>query len=213
MIIRLKKGLKRQLSLQLPGIEAQNRMTPIKRRSPDLYIKNYPQKGAVLVLLYPQNDVIQTVTILHSDYDGAHSGQVSFPGGKYEEGDENFEKTALREAKEELGIDIDRIEILGAMTELYIPISNFIVYPFLGIMDKAPNFNPDPVEVQKVIEIGLHKLLDEAYVKRKPIMISLIGKEIEAPYFDLQGQTIWGATAMILSELRELLKRTGITFS
>ncbi len=188
--------------MQLPGIEAQNRMTPIKRRSPDLYIKNYPQKGAVLVLLYPQNDVIQTVTMLRSDYDGAHSGQVSFPGGKYEEGDENFEKTALREAKEELGIDIDRIEILGAMTELYIPISNFIVYPFLGIMDKAPDFNPDPVEVQKVIEIGLHKLLDEAYVKRKPIMISLIGKEIEAPYFDLQGQTIWGATAMILSELR-----------
>lgn len=213
MIKCLKEGLKRQLLLQLPGIEAQNLMAPIKRPSPDLYINNYPQRGAVLVLLYPQNNVFQTVTMLRSDYNGPHSGQISFPGGKHEEADENFEKTALREAKEELGIDIDRIEILGAMTELYIPISNFIVYPFLGIMDEAPDFSPDPVEVQKVIEIGLHKLLDETHVKRKPIMISLIGKEIETPYFDLEGQTIWGATAMILSELSELLKRTGITFS
>lgn len=144
---------------------------------------------------------------------GPHSGQVSFPGGKQEENDENLQKTALREAKEELGIDIEGVEVIGTMTGLYIPISNFLVYPYLGIMDTKPDFRPDPVEVRQIIEIRLDQLLDGVNIKRKPIMISLIGKEIETPYFDLEGQTIWGATAMILSELRELLIRTGITFS
>ena len=99
------------------------------------------------------------------------------------------------------------------MTDLYIPISNFKVHPFLGILDTRPAFKPHQREVEQLIEIGIHELLDPTTVKRKQIMIALLGKEIDAPYFDIQGHTIWGATAMILNELKELLKRTGITFS
>lgn len=213
MISRLKQELKKQFELQLPGIEMHNLMSPLKNLSPDLYINNYPQKGAVLVLLYPQNNSLHVVTMLRPDYEGAHGGQVSFPGGKQEEADESLQKTALREAKEELGIDIDNIEMIGQMTDLYIPISNFRVYPFLGIMDTRPVFNPDPKEVRTIIEIDARHLLDEMYIKRKPIMMAIVGKEVDVPYFDIQGYTIWGATAMILNELKELLKRTAITFS
>jgi 8-oxo-dGTP pyrophosphatase MutT (NUDIX family) len=213
MIGPLKRELERLFKSQLPGIEVQNQMAPLKRPTMQSYLKNYPQKGAVLVLIYPEGSNLQIVVMLRPNYEGAHGGQVSFPGGKHEVSDKSLENTALREAREELGIASEHIEVLGPLTELYIPISNFIVHPFLAITDIAPNFNPDPKEVQRVIKISLRQLLDDTNIKRKQIMISLIGKEIETPYFDLEGETIWGATAMILSELREMLKQTGITFS
>ncbi|MCC6690809.1 MAG: CoA pyrophosphatase [Bacteroidia bacterium] len=181
-------------------------MSPLKRLSSNQYRKNYPQKGAVLILIYPQSGCLQTVAMLRPDYGGPHSGQVSFPGGKYEESDGSLENTALRETSEELGLDTKNIEVLGGLTDLYIPISNFNVYPFLAVMDSAPVFLPDTKEVKRVIKIPLSDILNNANIKRKPIMMALIGKEIEMPYFDLQGETIWGATAMMLSELKELLK-------
>ncbi len=212
MIGSLKHELQNLLKLQLPGNVAQSKMSPLKRNHWDFYKNIYPQKSAVLVLLYMQGTSIYTVTILRPQYNGAHSGQISFPGGK-QEPDEDLEKTALREANEELGVAIEEVEIIGPLTNLYIPVSNFIVQPYLGILNGTPSFKPDYKEVAKIIEINLNHLLDDAAVKSKPIMISLLNQEMDTAYFDLQQQTIWGATAMILSELKELLKQTRITFS
>lgn len=212
MISSLKHKLQHLLKLQLPGNVAQNKMSPLKRDHWDYYKNSYPQKGAVLVLLYMHGASIHTVAILRQQYNGVHSGQISFPGGK-QEPNEDLEKTALREAKEELGIVIEDVEIIGSLTNLYIPVSNFIVQPYLGVLNGTPSFKPDNKEVAKIIEINVNHLLDDATVKSKPIMISLLNQELDTAYYDLQQQTIWGATAMILSELKELLKQTGITFS
>jgi len=213
MVSRLISELEKQLKLQLPGIEVQNKMAPLKIKEREAFRKNYPQKGGVLVLLYPAGNSIKIALMLRPENMGVHSDQVSFPGGKFEQGDETMENTALREAKEELGIEPSKIKLIGALTELYIPASNFVVYPFLAVSEVRPDFVPHSVEVKKIIEMDIVQLLDESIVKSKPVFMSVLGKELVVPYFDFEGHTIWGATAMILGELKELLKRTGLIFS
>ena len=141
------------------------------------------------------------------DYNGVHSGQISFPGGKKEPEDEDVIKTALREAYEETGVDRDKVDVISTLTPLFIPVSNMIVTPVVGWINKKPAFNLKSEEVLFLIDADLKKLLDPSIVKLKPFEIR--GERLEVKYFDYEGNTIWGATAMILHELLVILRRGG----
>jgi len=186
----------------LPGKEVQNRMAPTFRGG--LLHQAEPVRAAVLALMYPSRGKIHLVFIRRNEYDGVHSGQVSFPGGVWEPGDESLRSTAIRETREELGISGD-IEVLGALTELHIPVSNFNVTPFVGWMDFTPEFNPEQNEVQYIIEAPLEGLISP--LNRDSEIMDRHGQTIEAPFYRVGTEKIWGATAMMLSEVLELASR------
>ncbi len=197
--------IKHELKKSLPGMEVQYRMAPSVRINPVTLTRSV--KAGVLILLYPVNQVLHTVFIKRAEYNGAHSGQISLPGGRFEVSDTSLMHTALRETREELGIDISEIELLGSLSVLPIPVSNFEVYPFIGFTKRLPVFKPDPEEVETIIQTGLSFLTDPAYVKHETMMHD--DQLIEIPFYDVNGHHIWGATAMILSEFGEVLTRTG----
>ena len=187
---------------RLPGEKVQNRMAPTYRGSYSHQVE--PLRAAVLALLYPSAGKIHLVFIKRNEYDGAHSGQVSFPGGIWEPGDRSLEVTALRETREELGVS-GEIEILGSLTELHIPVSNFLVTPFVGWMDHTPEFSPEASEVQYIIETPLDALISPS--SRDKEIMRRHGQDIEAPFYKVGSEKIWGATAMMLSEVLELASR------
>ncbi len=192
-----------ELKKPLPGVDAQLRMSPEVRRPVSV---EYPLKNAgVLILLFPDRGRICTVFIKRTEYEGVHSGQVSLPGGMYKEEDGTLMNTALREAKEETGIDILSVTIIGKLTPLHIPVSNVNVHAYVGITGRRPVFLHDPAEVQYLIEESLDELLNE--VNHKTKTMTLFGNEVIVPYFDIKGNHIWGATAMIISEFSEIVKR------
>ena len=165
-----------------------------------------PKKSAVLMLLYPKNDNMHLVLIKRNVYKGTHSAQISFPGGKFEADDMVFENTALRETFEEVGVPANTVQIIRAFTQTYIPPSNFMVYPYLGFCQVTPIFIPDLREVGDIIELAIDDLLDEKLCVNKRLNTSY-SIDIEVPCFEIAGHLVWGATAMILSELKETLKK------
>ncbi len=192
-----------ELAKPLPGVDAQLRLSPPGREN---IIGNKSSKeSAVLIVLYPNKGEIGTIFIKRTEYNGAHSGQVGLPGGMYEPTDNSLQNTALRETCEETGICEKKIQIIGALTSLYIPVSRIIVYPFVGYCCSKPALNPDPSEVKYIIETNLSKLLDPKNQKSKKMMVG--DSEIEIPYFDINGDHIWGATAMIVAEFLEVAGR------
>lgn len=184
---------------KLPGEEAQLRMAPTFRG----HISSTEEavQAAVLVLFYPSDDKTHLVFMKRNEYDGPHSAQISFPGGVRETGDHSLKETALRETREEIGIN-GVIEVLGALTPLHIPVSNFMVYPYVGWIKEAPVFDPDPSEVQYVIEAPLEALLDPT--NRDSETLFHHAMLIQAPFYRVGEEKIWGATAMILSEVLQL---------
>jgi 8-oxo-dGTP pyrophosphatase MutT (NUDIX family) len=198
--------LSEKLESSLPGPDSHDLMAPVKARARQDYMEKAgePKISAVLVLLYPQEEVIHTMLTLRHAYGGVHSAQVSFPGGK-EEGDETPEQTALREAREEVGVSEEKVEVIGRMTELYIPPSNFLVRPVVGVLDHEPKFVKEESEVDQLIPTPLSVIIDEEIVKTREIEISALQRTVESPYFDIAGQVVWGATAMMLSELKQIL--------
>jgi 8-oxo-dGTP pyrophosphatase MutT (NUDIX family) len=198
-----KEKLASELKKPLPGVDAQLRMSPEGRRPVS---GEYPLKNAgVLILLYPEKDRLYTVFIKRTEYEGVHSGQVSLPGGMFKEEDGSLMKTAMREANEETGINVFSVTIIGQLTPLHIPVSNVNVQAYVGITDSRPDFVHDPAEVQYLIEESLDELLNE--VNHKTKTMTLFGNEVVVPYFDIKGDHIWGATAMIISEFSEIVKR------
>jgi 8-oxo-dGTP pyrophosphatase MutT (NUDIX family) len=206
-------NLKRELEKPLPGRDVQLAMSSIKRIRELFKFSNENKavKSSVLILLYPgpSKDSIRLVLILRPTYDGIHSGQISLPGGKYEISDKDLRQTALRETKEEIGIDIHSVTVIGKLSPLYIPPSNFLVQPYVGFTSSAPEFSPDSKEVEKIIEIFLSDFLNDKNIRKKHILLRG-GISIFAPCYIIDGNTIWGATAMILNEFREIVKRTGL---
>ena len=202
------KELKRQIAKPLPGIEAQIKMASSKRSiESELKAKHIrAKKGAVLILFYPYKNSIYTVFILRQEYDGVHSGQISFPGGRFENSDKTLINTALREAEEEVGIDVSKVNILGSISRLYIPPSNFLVLPVIGTTNVRPDFSADNKEVKEILEIEFYNFLDEKNITYKEIRV-FNKLKITAPCYDIKGNIIWGATAMIISELCEVLKQ------
>jgi 8-oxo-dGTP pyrophosphatase MutT (NUDIX family) len=124
---------------------------------------------------------------------------MAFPGGRYEKTDEDLIRTALREAQEEIGIKASDVQILGQLTELFIPPSNFFVLPVIGKLSYRPDFYPDPREVEAVLEVSLNEMMDETIVGST--LLDVRGVSIDAPFYDIQGHQVWGATAMMISEL------------
>lgn len=157
------------------------------------------RRSGVLVLFYFHNDRLFLPLILRPTYDGAHSGQVAFPGGGSEAGDKDGTATALREAREELGIVPEEVRVLGALTSLYIRPSNYDVYPTVGLCPKRPAFSPDRREVARLLEVPVARLLDPGAQRRERWQLK--DRSALVPYYAVQGQAVWGATAMILSEL------------
>ena len=196
--------LRRRLAQPLPGYDAHQRMSPVPRTGsePGYVPPTPPRRGGVLVLFYPHNGALHLPLILRPTYDGVHSGQVGFPGGGHEALDADLTATALREAYEEVGIPAGAVEILGALSKLYIQPSNYEVYPTVGWMAERPPFRIDPYEVALLLEVPLAEFQNPA--NRYEEMWNLRGRQVRVPYFHIQGQTIWGATAMILSELMAL---------
>jgi len=202
--------LKTEILKGLPGTSIQWEMA-----SSDRMIKNFPRvpgpdarEAGVLILLYPHNGSINTVFIQRPDYIGVHGGQISFPGGKKEPGDSNIVETALRETEEEIGIKTYEISVVGTLTPLFIPVSNTLVTPVAGWMDSRPGFKHQSVEVVYLIEGELKRFLEPSIIRIKPFEIR--GEMIDVKYFDYEGNTIWGATAMILNELLVLISRADI---
>ena len=195
--------------LKLPGEVAHFKMAPIERLAAlkkNAIEKETVRKAGVLVLFYP-SEAKQTMLalILRKTYKGVHSAQIGFPGGKYENGDTSLNETALRETEEEIGVLRNTVFVLKKLTEVYIPPSNFFVQPYLGITKKTPNFILQEEEVEMLIEVPLIHFMDDT-VKVSQNLTTSYAKNIEVPAFLLNNHLVWGATAMMLSEVREMLK-------
>ncbi len=200
--------LQQQLKLPLPGKTAQKRMMPKANWLQDRFaidIKKGANEGAVLILLYKKMGKIYFPLIQRHTYDGVHSGQISFPGGKVEPTDSSIEATALRETEEEIGVQRGLVNVLGRLTDLFIIVSNFNVRPVIGYLDSPPKFKLDEYEVAKVLEVSIDQLLTTNLVKEKRIEVKQ-GVFLTAPYFDFNGHHVWGATSMMLAEFKEILK-------
>jgi 8-oxo-dGTP pyrophosphatase MutT (NUDIX family) len=192
--------LKTRLQQPLPGLNAHLIMaseTRLKLKMPSPNERT--RESAVLILFYPSDNQVFIPLILRPQYDGVHGGQMAFPGGRAEKEDENLERTALREAQEEIGVRVCDVKILGKLTKLFIPPSNFYVQPVVGYMTRKPDFYPDPREVDKVIEIALEDLKNPSLISRKTLNVR--GVEVDTPFYDILETTVWGATAMMISEL------------
>jgi 8-oxo-dGTP pyrophosphatase MutT (NUDIX family) len=194
-------------AVNLPGEAAHNVMVPQQRLEITKKI-NFDEikakNAAVMMLFYPKDSITHLVLIVRNSYKGVHSSQIAFPGGKYETQDGNFEQTALRETHEEIGIHSDKIQVLKAFTHLYIPPSNFMVYPFFGICRDEIAFYPDPTEVADIIELPLTTFLSDSIVVNVKMSTSY-AKSIDVPAFKIEEHIVWGATAMMLSELKIVL--------
>lgn len=168
-------------------------------------VKRNARRSAVMMLLYPKENQTYMVLIERAHYKGMHASQIALPGGKWELEDANLQITALRETEEEIGVQADKIEVIKSFSEIYIPPSNFLVAPYLGIVYQKPLFIPDEKEVAQIIEFPLQALLDENLVQQVEKQTSYMGKTL-VPAYVYKEHKVWGATAMMLSELKEIMK-------
>lgn len=194
--------LKKELQKTLPGKTAQHKMAPSQRI--EKMVSTSSQNAGVLILLYPNNSEIYTTLIKRPVYQGVHSGQVSLPGGKFEEDkDISIVETSFRETQEEIGVPKSSISFVGKLTPLYIPVSNIHVQPVIGCLSQEPQFTADSREVDKIYKINIRELLTPECIAEDEIIIS-DNRKITAPYYKFNHLQIWGATAMILSEYFEI---------
>ncbi|WP_298396955.1 CoA pyrophosphatase [Flavobacterium sp.] len=196
------------LNVELPSISSHIKMAPLERvkmMEENSYDPSSVRKAAVMMLFYPKNEVTHLVLIVRNSYPGVHSSQIAFPGGKVEEFDFDLKQTALRETYEEIGIHPNDINVIRDFSSIYIPPSNFLVYPFLGVSQAELTFTPQEEEVAGIIELPLATLLDDSIISNKNLETSY-SKFIEVPVFQIEEYSVWGATAMMLSELKDVLK-------
>ena len=195
--------------MQLPGETAQFKMAPMERLAElkrIAYKKNTAKRAGVMAFFYPSMDnKTHLALILRKTYKGVHSAQIGFPGGKFEESDSSIQETALRETEEEVGVKREMVSVLKKLTEIYIPPSNFFVQPFVGIAKELPKFNLQEEEVEELIEVPLDHFMDDS-IKTMQTLSTSYAENIEVPAFMLNNHLVWGATAMMLNEVREMLK-------
>ncbi len=206
-----KENLKARLELPLPGQSSQMKMVPEARRREieQRSDHSHARKAAVLICFFPdEKDDIRLVLIRRNEYEDVHSGQISFPGGRNEESDPDMIYTALREAEEETNIMINQVEVLGEITPVYIPPSNFIVNAVIGWTAEIPTLIPDPSEVSEILTLSVEELTDLANLQHRNIPHREF-KLIDVPCFYIQGHIIWGATAMILMEVVDIIGSGG----
>ncbi len=200
--------LKAELQKPLPGITAQYQMAPVSRAKFDIenMTEDQYKPSAVMILFCrDERDDLFIPLIERHAYKGTHSAQISFPGGKYETADENLQNTAIRECFEEIGLK-EEIEIIGKLTRLFIPVSGFLVEPYVGICKMTnPIITPQEREVKSILKLKASQLLDDLIIEEGTVQAS--GYKIKTPYFLVEGNKVWGATAMMLNELKTVLSR------
>ena len=196
--------IKERLNHPLPGKAAQEKMLTLPKIP--VNIPRFERKGipaGVLLLLFPDNDNIHFFLTLRTETVDHHKGQISFPGG-VQEHNETLEHTALRETMEEIGIKPESISMIGKLTPLFIPVTGFEIFPFIGWSDNKPVTKAQDKEVEKIIVVSISDLIDEQKHKIKKTKIRNI--PVSMPYYDLNGETVWGATSMILSEFKTIIQ-------
>lgn len=196
------------LNVALPARKAHVKMIPPNREELLINIdftKTIPKKAAVMMLFYPKNSETHLALILRNSYKGVHSSQIAFPGGKVEPEDFDLKQTAIRETHEEIGVHPNTINVIRAFTEVYIPPSNYMVYPFFGYSHDELVFELQEDEVAGMVELPIKDFLDDKIIATNIMKTSYAGN-IEVPGFMVMDYFIWGATAMMLSELKETLK-------
>jgi 8-oxo-dGTP pyrophosphatase MutT (NUDIX family) len=199
-------SLKVRLKESLPGIKSQLKMVPNPRPGHKIYleVEDSCLKAGILILFYPWKEQLHIVFTKRTERVEHHQAQVSFPGGRQEKG-ETLEQAALRETCEELGIQPGSIHIFGCLTPLYIPPSNYCIYPFVAKTDRRPDFHPSELEVAEIIEIPLDHLLSPLNCRKE--MWSMDRGSVEVPFYFFEGYKIWGATAMVLAELLDVSEK------
>ncbi|WP_422362231.1 NUDIX hydrolase [Reichenbachiella sp.] len=203
--------LKTALKTEPLGMKAQKEMAPLPDVSQrfDRESAKKARQSAVMILLYQEQDKIKFPLIVRPQYPGVHSGQIALPGGKYEDDDSDLIYTALRETQEEVGVDINEVEVIGQLSELYVPPSNFNILPVIGLLSKAPQFILEEKEVEELVTADINVLNDKSKRKQKQ-MTFYSGLNVDVPYFDIEEKVVWGATAMILSEFATIINNINI---
>lgn len=193
----------------LPATIAHAKMVPPERidfLKSNSFSSLVPKKAAVLMLLYPKNEITHLALIVRNSYPGIHASQIAFPGGKVELYDASLSDTALRETFEEIGVAEEKVSVIRPFSEVYIPPSNYLVSPFLGFSKSELSFDLNPEEVSDIIELPLALFLDESIVVNVNMSTSY-ATNISVPAFQIDEHLVWGATAMMMSELKEMFKK------
>jgi 8-oxo-dGTP pyrophosphatase MutT (NUDIX family) len=203
-------NLTQQLQKPLPGRAAHLKMMPVSRLTANILPNETTRKSAILILFYPSENEIFMPLILRPAYDGVHGGQMAFPGGQKEKEDENLIRTALRETQEEIGIKAIDVKVLGQLSEIFIAPSNFLCQPVVGYVDYAPSFYPDAREVDTIFEVNVNEILDEKIISKSTVKtrgFETGGVPLEVPCYTIQNRVVWGATAVMIAELLEVIKK------
>lgn len=198
--------LRIRLQHNINGVTFHQNILPKKRiffSFNDKKVQNY-RKSAVMMVLFEENNRLKSLLIRRSKYFGTHSDQISFPGGKVEPFDINLEQTAIRETKEEINVDINSNDIIGELTPLAIPISQFLVYPYICFLKNIPVYSIDNHEVAEIIEFDIETFIKKTVIQN--LNVNINDKIMEVPAFKIDNHIVWGATAMILNEFREISK-------
>ena len=196
--------LRVKLRREVPGWSAQQRMATEVHRHARLQPRKDARRAAVLMLLYPVENQLWLPLIVRPTYPGVHSGQIALPGGKVEEADASLTATALRETAEEIGVNVAESQVVGVLSELYIPPSNMRVTPVVALIPEKPNYRPDPREVAEVLDIPLAAFTDPGNQSTVPVKAA--AATLKVPSFVIDKRIIWGATAMMMSELLAVLE-------
>lgn len=204
---KILKLLEKGLNQPLPGKVAHLSMAPqpVDMKRFDSRLPDDFRRGAVLIMLYPVENQAYFPLIKRPEYPGVHSGQIAFPGGKMDEIDTDVVDTALREAAEEVAIDRKKVKVIGQLSDLFIPASNFLVSPILGYSLEVPEFIPEKREVDRIIPTSIQTLI-LPQTKRRTMLDFGRGFQLDTPYFSVEDEIVWGATAMILGEFIQLLE-------
>ena len=200
-VINLNKRLSEQ---PLPGHEINMQKLAPNRLKIKVEPNATTRRSAVLMMFYPKGEDIFLPLILRPQYDGVHGGQMAFPGGRVELKDKDIHATALREAQEEIGIKATDVKVIKNLSELYIPPSNMFCQPVVGYMSTRPDFYPDEREVAGIFEVSISEILDPSILQLRTVENQ--GVKLETPCFLIQEQIVWGATALMIAELVEILK-------
>lgn len=203
------EGVRQRVQGPLPGHAAFMALSGYQRPDMGAVLAQVPppRSSAVLIALHPHQGELHTVLMVRPEYDGVHAGQVGFPGGHREPEDADDAATALREFREEMGTGVEGFTVLRALSPVYIPPSRSLVTPVLAHVDALGALEPDPREVAAVIRTPLVDLLRDDILKHTRVHVRSMGRELQVPYWDVQGHVVWGATALMIAELRELFLR------
>jgi len=200
--------IKQRLNQELPGLSSHLKMAPANRihelKNQEKKFLN-AQKSAVMLLLFNEQNKLKVIFIRRSFYVGIHAGQIAFPGGRYEDFDIEIKNTALREIEEEIGLHSENIEVIGRISDIYVPPSNFLISVFVGYLPQKPQYKIDEREVNEIIEIELSEFFKEDSIIEKEFIVPSTNSKVLAPYYKVGNIELWGASAMVMCEFLDII--------